>query len=391
MNVDSGKLRILNGLDRNRKEHQEIVYKPKFIDIDNIVMYGHTGNLSLSAIKWLMKHDIPISVIDWNGRLLTSMNPPQSKHSFVKMAQYKAYENGLRLDLAKKFIDAKLNRTEMVINWLNDKYPEIDSYLKLCDFRTMHKQLSQANKLKEIMGIEGIIAHHYFNGLKSIFPEKFEFETRGYGKTNRPLGAVDPINALFNYGYSVLESRCYKALNSSNLDCHVGFLHEMQYGGKAPMVYDLQEPYRWIVDIAVINGLENKVFAKNDFIRTESYVIRLKTKGIEKLMDLLNTQFAKTVKYKGKNWQWSSIIDLKAQELANYLLGKRKDIDFTTPSFKLDRIDNKELRDKILAISYTEWKELGYSKGSLHQLKEKAKSPKPFYLQKRVKEKLENV
>ena len=50
--------------------------------------------------------------------------------------------------------------------------------------------------------------------------------------------------------------------------------------------------FRWIVDIAVINGLENKVFAKNDFIRTESYVIRLKTKGIEKLMELLNTQFA---------------------------------------------------------------------------------------------------
>ena len=107
MNVDSGKLRILNGLDRNRKEHQEIVYKPKFIDIDNIVIYGHTGNISLSSIKWLMKHDIPISVIDWNGRLLTNMNPPQSKHSFVKMAQYKAYENGLRIDLARNFRSRK--------------------------------------------------------------------------------------------------------------------------------------------------------------------------------------------------------------------------------------------------------------------------------------------
>jgi CRISPR-associated protein Cas1 len=85
------------------------------------------------------------------------------------------------------------------------------------------------------------------------------------------------------------------------------------------------------------------------------------------------------------------MFDLKAQELANYLIGKRKDIDFCTPSYKLDRIDNKELRDKILAISYSEWKKFGFSKGTLHQLKEKAKSPKPFYLQKRVKEKLENV
>ena len=55
----------------------------------------------------------------------------------------------------------------------------------------------------------------------------------------------------------------------------------------------------------------------------------------------------------------------------------------------LDRIDNKELRDKILSITYSEWKKLGFSKGTLHQLKEKAKSDKPFYLQKRLKEKLE--
>jgi CRISPR-associated protein Cas1 len=72
------------------------------------------------------------------------------------------------------------------------------------------------------------------------------------------------------------------------------------------------------------------------------------------------------------------------------MLGKRKDIDFCTSSYKLDRIDNKELRDKILSITYAEWKKLGYSKGMLHQLKQKAKSNKPFYLQKRVKAKLEN-
>ena len=64
------------------------------------------------------------------------------------------------------------------------------------------------------------------------------------------------------------------------------------------------------------------------------------------------------------------------------------EINFCTPSYKLDRIDNKELRDKILSISYTEWKKLGFSKGTLHQLKEKAKSDKPFKLQKRVKDKL---
>jgi CRISPR-associated protein Cas1 len=67
-----------------------------------------------------------------------------------------------------------------------------------------------------------------------------------------------------------------------------------------------------------------------------------------------------------------------------------RSLDFTTPIYKLDRIDNKELRDNILYISYSDWKKLGFSKGTLHQLKQKARSDKPFYLQKRVKDKLES-
>lgn len=389
MNVDKGKLYIKNGLDRHRKEVQEHIYKPKFIDLDHIILYGHSGNISLNSIKWLMKQNIPVSVLDWNGRLLTSMNPPQSKHSFVKMAQYKAYENGQRLDLAKKFIEAKFIRTRMVMDWLIAKYPELDKYYKLCDFENNLNQLSNESKIKNVLGIEGITARHYWDGLSKIFPERFEFETRGYGKTNRPLGAVDPINALFNYGYSVLESLCYKAVNSNNLDAHVGFLHEMQYGGKAPLVYDLQEPFRWLVDVTVINGLENKLFFKNDFVRTENYIIRLKPQAVEKLVNELNTQFSKTVRYQNRNYQWSSIIDIKAHELANYLLGKRKTIEFVKPIGELSRLDNIELRNKILDISYYKWKKMGYSKGSLYYLKKNAKSNKPFYIQQRMKDKIE--
>jgi CRISPR-associated protein Cas1 len=240
------------------------------------------------------------------------------------------------------------------------------------------------------MGIEGIIAKFYWDGLSKIFPDKFEFETRGFGRTQRPLGAVDPLNSLFNYGYSVLESLCYKALNSSNLDCHVGFIHEMQ-SGKAPLVYDLQEPFRWLVDVTIIRCLENEVFYKNDFIRTENYIIRLKEKAIEKLVNELNQTFSKTVRYKNKNWQWSTLIDLKAKELANYLLGKTDSIDFNKPEISLEREDNNKTRDLILNLSYSEWKKLGYSKGSLHYLKQNARSNEPFKIYGKMREKLEGL
>jgi CRISPR-associated protein Cas1 len=164
----------------------------------------------------------------------------------------------------------------------------------------------------------------------------------------------------------------------------------MQYGGKAPLVYDLQEPFRWIVDVTVINALENKLFFKNDFVRTENFIIRLKPQAVEKLVNELNNQFSKTVKYRNRNYQWSSIIDLKAHELANYLLGKRKTIEFVKPDSDLSRLDNVELRQKILNISISKWQRMGYSKGSLHYLKKNAKSEKPFYIQQRIKDKIEH-
>jgi hypothetical protein len=49
------------------------------------------------------------------------------------------------------------------------------------------------------------------------------------------------------------------------------------------------------------------------------------------------------------------------------------------------------LVDKILVITYADWKELWYTKVSLHQLKQKAKGKKPFKVFGKMKEKQENV
>ncbi|WP_305065623.1 hypothetical protein [Methanococcoides sp.] len=46
-------------------------------------------------------------------------------------------------------------------------------------------------------------------------------------------------------------------------------------------------------------------------------------------------------------------------------------------------------RTKIIAMSHTEWKKMGFSKGTLHYMKQNAKSDKPFTLNAHVKERLE--
>jgi len=41
-------------------------------------------------------------------------------------------------------------------------------------------------------------------------------------------------------------------------------------------------------------------------------------------------------------------------------------MNFTIPKFGVQRVDSPEIRQKILNISYVDWKKLEFSKGTLH-------------------------
>ncbi|NIO37118.1 hypothetical protein GTO27_05380, partial [Candidatus Bathyarchaeota archaeon] len=64
--------------------------------------------------------------------------------------------------------------------------------------------------------------------------------------------AVDPVNLALNYAYGVIEGECRKAINTVGLEPSIGLLHKFSsYQTKQSLVYDLQEPYRWIGDVTV--------------------------------------------------------------------------------------------------------------------------------------------
>lgn len=65
---------------------------------------------------------------------------------------------------------------------------------------------------------------------------------------------------------------------------------------------------------------------------------------------------------------------MKTRELARYLAGNTKNLDFVSPGYEFQRVNSQEIRQKILKISYADWKKLGFSKGILHYMKQNAKS-----------------
>jgi len=100
------------------------------------------------------------------------------------------------------------------------------------------------------------------------------------------MNAGDEINALLNYGYAILESLCCKQINIIGLDPCVGYVHEMDKS-KTPLIYDIQELGRWIIDLSIIESLEGKKLKKSDFIVTENYHTRLKVDTANMLIDAI--------------------------------------------------------------------------------------------------------
>ncbi|ABE51555.1 CRISPR-associated endonuclease Cas1 [Methanococcoides burtonii] len=384
MHVDGAKLHIKDGRFSTTEDPQEYVFSPKRMDIDSIVVYGRSGSLSLEAIRWLIKHNVQITMLDWNGKLLTTMLPSESTNVKTKFAQYHAYEDSdVRLKLAKKFIEAKFSKSEAVLDYLKQRDPEIEY-----DFSDDKAKLEKANSIRDILGVEGGVAWKYWNEYAKAIPEEYDFRARTDNNA-RASNSGDKINVMFNYGYALLESECMRAINSVGLDAHVGFLHEMN-PSKNSLAYDLQEPFRFIVDLAVMNLIEKGVMNNKDFIRTESFSLRLRPTGARKVTEEFNAMMNGKVEYRKKNSSWSSVLLVKARELSHQLVGKRKIVEFSKPVYVDKRVDTDSLRQKIIDMSYTDWKKMGFSKGTLHYMKQNAKSDKPFTLNAHVRERLEN-
>jgi CRISPR-associated protein Cas1 len=383
LRVDGSRLIVKDGFLEPDSVQREYVFQPRRMPYDSIVIDGQTGSVSLSAIKWLMRHSVPLFILDYNGTLLSSTLPREPVNGPLKIAQIEAYKDSARrFYIAKKLVEAKAQRSYDVLNWLSERYGKFDSETNL---KAELYRLAKCEGPPRLLSIEGRIADIYWHYIQTVVPTKLGFTSRTH--ETHQMNASDPVNALLNYGYAILESECRKALISVGLETTVGFLHEVRQA-RYPLVYDLMEPYRWLVDMTVIECLEYERFSSKEFYRLDNYVLRPKPEAVKKLLAALQLRFNSPTRYRNKNYGWSTVIQSKCQELENYIQAKRTQIDFSTPSPALHREDSEALRNRILSMSVAEGRQLGIRKNTLWYLQQRARTGKPLKIYNEVREKL---
>ena len=172
------------------------------------------------------------------------------------------------------------------------------------------------------MGIEGDAARIYWKEFMKAIPEKWGFVERS-GRE-----ASDYTNTMLNYGYALLEAECLRVINTVGLDPCIGFLHEMR-NEKRSLAYDLQEIFRGEIDVVVYKLLSKGYrVPKNDFLRMNNYSLRLREGGTDKLSKAYETRMGERIEYEGKLIPRRKVIERKGFELAEYVEGRREEINF---------------------------------------------------------------
>jgi len=389
INVDKRKLIVTN-----RLKNQRLEFYPHKIDHDSIIIDGHTGNITFESLRWLVKHNIHLTLLNWNGKLLSSTLAETPLSGRLRIKQYQKYQDEtIRYKIAQKIVDSKI---ESSLNLLKELSPFYDIDIKKIEkFIQKERQsfVKSQNTLNELLTFEGRIAQIYFDSLSVIFSKtgsKFNYTKRKGKENSRNYNASDEINALLNYGYSILESEIRKAINSIGLDYSIGFLHEI-FQGRTPLVYDIQELYRWLIDYSIIQLLEEGTLKKSDFIITENYHTRLRESAAKLLIEKIRINFNRKAPYKDKNYTYQNILIDNVQQLANFISDKKKNVDFVVPKLEINRDDTKSLREKILSMTPEERKKLGINKSTLWYIKKNIQSKDRIKIYDKVLDKVSDL
>lgn len=189
---------------------------------------------------------------------VTAMLPAKAEGNvLLRKKQYEYSETGL----AAHVISNKIHNQCALLKKRRKKSEEDKVVIKkLGQFE--EEVLKPGLSGSEIMGVEGISAKLYF---KSLFSE-YEWKSR------QPRTKCDITNTLMDIGYTILFNIVNALLEMYGFDVYVGILHT-QFFHRKSLVCDLEEPFRPIVDAAILKALNLGQINEKDFWKNQEQFI----------------------------------------------------------------------------------------------------------------------
>lgn len=285
----------------------------KPIPINKVYAVYAYGQITISSqvINLFAKEGIPIHFFNYYGFYNGSYYPRETLLSgdlIVKQAEHYINQTK-RLYLAKTFVEGAAKNILKVLT-----YYKIDNNIK----ETL-SELNHANKITEIMNVEGRIRAEYYQKFDEILPEEFKME----GRSRQP--PKNMINSLISFGNSMMYSTVLTEIYNTQLNPTISYLHEPSER-RFSLSLDLSEIFKPIfVDRLIFYLVNKKMISKKDFDEDLNCCL-LNDKGRNTFITEYNKRLEKTIKHKDlkRNVSYKRLIRLEAYKLQKHILNVKK-------------------------------------------------------------------
>jgi CRISPR-associated endonuclease Cas1 len=271
-----GRLHIEDGIGPHRRS---LVVDRAGSGLERLVLLGKTGSLTLEALAWLRAIGAALVHLGPDGALLAHSVPFGYDGHPIRRAQALAATTGLDVSLACYLIAEKLDgqRANLVRRRVND----------LRAFDGLREALKRAATIEEVRICEAQAAAIYWKAWGAVplrwrgrdlarMPAHWaRYDSRASVLTGAPRAATNPVNALLNYLYALLESESRLALLAVGLDPTLGVLHADQRN-RDSFALDAMEPIRPAVDAFVLDLLEERILTSRDFAELPNGICRVR-------------------------------------------------------------------------------------------------------------------
>lgn len=239
--------------------------------LSGIVCFGQVS-CSPPLMGFCAEKDVALSFLTEHGKFLARVQGPVHGNVLLRRAQYRAADDeAIRTAIARTMVTGKVANCRVVVLRaarecsVAAESAELESASRrLADILTaLDRQMS----LEQLRGMEGEAAQTYFgifDHLITACKPDFFFE----GRSRRP--ALDNVNSLLSFIYTLLVHDCTGALETVGLDPAVGYLHADR-PGRPGLALDLMEEFRpFVADRLALSLINRRQIAAAGFQKTET-------------------------------------------------------------------------------------------------------------------------
>ena len=238
----------------------EVLLDLPYHKLEHVLLFGNI-QVTTQAMAELLDKGVPVSLFSRQGNFRGSLSPARGKNVELRIHQFDAYRDASRaLSLAKAVIQAKLENALEVLDTVKSHHDAPDGYVaKRSSILDGLNSLEPVKTIAELDGVEGASARAYFDALMLFNRSDFIWT----GRSRHP--ALDPINAVLSFAYTLLTHEVAALLEGAGLDPFLGFLHQVDYG-RPSLALDVIEPFRHpVADRLVLRLLNLHVLGTDDF------------------------------------------------------------------------------------------------------------------------------